>query len=197
MSNRNPSSRERLLEAAGRLFYHDGFRAVGVDTVAAEAGVGKMTLYRHFPSKDDLIVAYLEDANRRFWQWFDAAAERGGENPCSQLLAVFAGLQALVTAPACLGCPFLNAAVDFPEPGHPGHQVAIGHKQAVLARLTALAEAAGAANPRGLAGQLLVLMDGAFMAVRLFGPNNPAQHVAQAARALVDVHITPERMTAS
>jgi AcrR family transcriptional regulator len=195
MSNRNPSSRERLLETAGRLFYRDGFRAVGVDTVAAEAGVGKMTLYRHFSSKDDLIVAYLEDANRRFWQWFDAAAEQGGEDPRSQLLAVFAALQALVTAPACLGCPFLNAAVDFPEPGHPGHQVAIKHKQAVLARLTVLAEAAGAADPRGLASQLLVLMDGAFMAVRLFGPSNPAENVAQTAQALVDAHTPTARTT--
>jgi AcrR family transcriptional regulator len=194
MSNRNPSSRERLLEAAGRLFYHDGFRAVGVDTVAAEAGVGKMTLYRHFPSKDDLIVAYLEDTNRRFWQWFDAAAEQGGSDPRARLLSAFAALQALVTAPTCLGCPFLNAAVDFPEPGHPGHQVAVAHKRAVLDRLAAMAEAAGASDARGLAGQLLVLMDGAFMAVRLFGPTNPAENVAQAAETLLDAH-TPTRRT--
>lgn len=194
MPDRNPSSRERLLEMAGRLFYRDGFRAVGVDTVVAESGVGKMTLYRHFPSKDDLIVAYLEHANGRFWQWFDGAAAQGGGAPRADLLAVFAALQALVTAPACLGCPFLNAAVDFPETGHPGHRVAIEHKQAVLARLTIMAEAAGASDARGLAGQLLVLMDGAFMAVRLFGPNNPAQQVAQAAQALIDTHIRPERI---
>jgi AcrR family transcriptional regulator len=194
MPDRNPSSHERLLETAGRLFYRDGFRAVGVDTVVAEAGVGKMTLYRHFPSKDDLIVAYLEDTNRRFWQWFDAAAEQGGSDPRARLLSAFAALQALVTAPTCLGCPFLNAAVDFPEPGHPGHQVAVAHKRAVLDRLAAMAEAAGASDARGLAGQLLVLMDGAFMAVRLFGPTNPAENVAQAAETLLDAH-TPTRRT--
>lgn len=194
MPERNLSSREHLLETAGRLFYRDGFRAVGVDTVVAEAGVGKMTLYRHFPSKDDLIVAYLEDTNRRFWQWFDAAAEQGGSDPRARLLSAFAALQALVTAPTCLGCPFLNAAVDFPEPGHPGHQVAVAHKRAVLDRLAAMAEAAGASDARGLAGQLLVLMDGAFMAVRLFGPTNPAENVAQAAETLLDAH-TPTRRT--
>lgn len=194
MPDRNLSSRERLLETAGRLFYRDGFRAVGVDTVVAESGVGKMTLYRHFPSKDDLIVAYLEDTNRRFWQWFDSAADHGGGDPRGQLMAVFAALQDLVTTPACLGCPFLNAAVDFPEPGHPGHQAAVAHKQAVLGRLETMAQAADMRDASGLAGQLLVLMDGAFMAVRLFGPSNPAGNVSQAAQTLIEAH-TPTRST--
>lgn len=191
MPDRNVSSRERVLETAGRLFYRDGFRAVGVDTVAAAAGVAKMTLYRHFSSKDDLIAAYLEDTNGRFWQWFDEAAAQGGGDPAASLAAIFAALQRLVTTPSCLGCPFLNAAVDFPLADHPGHQVALAHKQAVLARLQRMAAAAGAQAPDDLAGQLLVLMDGAFMAVRMFGPDNPAASVAQAAQALIEAHVVP------
>lgn len=188
---KNRSPRARILETAGQLFYRDGFRAVGVDTVVAESGVAKMTLYRHFPSKDDLIVAYLEEANAGFWQWFERAAGPPDVAPRTQLSALFAALQTLVTTPTCLGCPFLNAAVDFPEPGHPGHQVALAHKQAVRARLQNMAQDAGASDPAGLAGQLLLLMDGAFMAVRLFGPDNPATRVAGAASALIDAQVAP------
>lgn len=188
---KNRSPRARILETAGQLFYRDGFRAVGVDTVVAESGVAKMTLYRHFPSKDDLIVAYLEEANAGFWQWFEHAAGPLDVAPRTRLSALFAALQALVTTPTCLGCPFLNAAVDFPEAGHPGHQVALAHKQAVRARLQNMAQDAGASDPAGLAGQLLLLMDGAFMAVRLFGPDNPATRVADAAGALIDAQTAP------
>lgn len=76
MQDRNLSSRERILETAVRRFYRSGFRAVGVDTVVAKSGMGKMTLCRHFLSKDDLIGAYLEGAHRRFWLWFDEVADQ-------------------------------------------------------------------------------------------------------------------------
>jgi AcrR family transcriptional regulator len=176
--------RQRLLETAADLFYRDGFRAIGVDTLCAASGVGKMTLYRHFPGKDDLIVAYLEESDRGFWRWFEgvtAAADR----PADKILAFFRALEGLVAQPACHGCPFLNAAVDFPDPAHPGHQAARAHKNAVRSRFRELAEAAGYAEPAKLADQLLLLMDGAFMAVRLFGADNPAVHVAAAEQSLL------------
>lgn len=182
------SAREQLLETAARLFFQHGYRAIGVDAIVAESGVGKMTLYRHFPSKDDLIEAYLRDSNEKFWTWFEEAAN-GAAEPREQLLAVFQALQKLVTTSTCYGCPFLNAVVDFPEREYPGHQVAAEHKQAVRARFREMAERAGARSPDALADQLLVLMDGAFMAVRTFGARNPAAHVAQAAEALIDAQV--------
>jgi AcrR family transcriptional regulator len=187
--NAKRPARELILASAGDLFYREGFRAVGVDTITERSGVAKMTLYRHFPSKDDLIAAYLEESNAKFWAWFEASLAAAGNNPRAQLLAFFAALEQLVTSAQCHGCPFLNAVVDFPERDHPAHAVALAHKQAVRARFHDLAAQAGAAAPSALADQLFLLMDGAFMAIRTFGVDNPAAHVAAAAQALLAAHL--------
>jgi hypothetical protein len=102
------------------------------------------------------------------------------------LLAFFQGLQSYVTDPACYGCPFLNVATEYPETDYSGHQVALEHKQSVRTRFRQLAKEAGAAKPEALADQLYLLMDGAYMASRMFDTENPAAHVAAAARVLVD-----------
>ncbi len=182
-----PAARERILEAAARLFLRDGFRAVGIDTIIAEAGVAKMTLYAHFPSKDDLIVAYLERSNEQFWAWLEGATA-GVDDPRAKLAATFEAVGKLANSPHCLGCTFQGTAAEFPDPAHPGHRVAIAHKQAVLARLRGLAQDAGLRAPEELAEQLLLLMDGAWVAARMFGPGNPSVEVAAAARTLVQAH---------
>jgi len=184
-------ARERILQTAGRLFYRDGYRAVGVDTIVAESGATKMSLYRYFPSKDALIAAYLDESNTGFWAWFEQALGSPDDKPRDRLVALFRALEELATAPACRGCPFLNAVVDFPGPDHPGHRAALAHKQALRARLRQLAQAAGAGQPQCLADHLLLLADGALMAARLFGPDNPAQGVAASAAMLIDAHIAP------
>src|SRR5512135_2744683 len=99
--------KEKLFQTAARLFYQRGYRSVGVDTIAIKSGIGKMTLYRHYPSKDDLIIAYLKDSDETFWNHFqdvskDAPTARG------KLLAFFRALQEYVTTSASHGCPFLN-----------------------------------------------------------------------------------------
>lgn len=177
--------KDKVFQTAARLFYQHGYRAIGVDAIAAESGIGKMTLYRHYPSKDDLIVAYLRDSNDEFWNYFEQAI-KDALTPREKLLAFFQGLQDYVTTPACYGCPFLNVATEYPEMDYSGHQVALEHKQSVRARFRQLAKEAGATNPEALADQLLLLMDGAYMAARMFGKKNPAAHVAEAARVLVD-----------
>lgn len=186
-----PSARDTILATAASLFFREGFRAVGVDTIIAQAAVAKMTLYRHFPSKDDLIVAYLQEMNTQFWRWFDASIQPAEGRAADQVIAFFEALEKLVTTPQCYGCPFLNAVVDFPDANHPGHRVALEHKQAVRARFRELAYQAGAHKAEVLADQLLLLMDGAFMAVRMFGVDNPAVQVAQAAAALLAAHTAP------
>jgi len=186
-TNRDLPPRDRILETAQRLFYQDGFRAVGIDTIVAEAGVAKMSLYRHFPSKDDLIVAYLEDSNRRFWEWLDDAT-REIEDPAERLVAMFGATERLATSPQCLGCPFQGTAAEFPDRGHPGHQVALDHKRAVRDRFDDLARQAGLREPEKLADQLLLLMDGAWVAARMFGTDNPATGLADAATTLIDAH---------
>jgi AcrR family transcriptional regulator len=178
------AARQHILETAGRLFFREGYRAVGIDTIVAASGVAKMTLYRHFPSKDELIVAYLETMNERFWSWFEGAIA-DQPTPRAQLTALFTALAKLVSSPHCYGCPFLNAAGEFPELDHPGHRTALAHKQAVRARLLTLTTAAHAPEPAILADQLAVLMDGAYLQVRMFGTDNPAKWVAEAAETLI------------
>ena len=179
------TSKDKVFQTAARLFYQHGYRAIGVDTIAAEAGIGKMTLYRHYPSKDDLIVAYLKDSNELFWNNFEQIT-KDSPTPREQLLAFFQSLQDYVKTPACYGCPFLNVATEYPETDYPGHQVALEHKQSVRARFRQLAKEAGATKPEALADQLFLLMDGTYMASRMFGTKNPAAQVAEAARILID-----------
>jgi AcrR family transcriptional regulator len=102
--------------------------------IVERTGFAKMTLYRHVPSKDDLIVAYLEQVNRLFWEWFDAAADSAGGKPRDRLLAVFTALERLIASPKCHGCAFLMAASEFPDLDSPGHRVALGHKRNVRDR---------------------------------------------------------------
>ncbi|HET9003289.1 MAG TPA: TetR/AcrR family transcriptional regulator [Gemmatimonadaceae bacterium] len=182
-----PSTAEHILDVAGALFYQRGFAAAGVDLIVRESGVAKMTLYRHYPSKDDLIAAWLERADAQFTEHFERWAGPAGAPARDRLLGVFTGLQKLVSSPTCLGCPFLLAASEFPEPATRAHKVARRHKQRVRERLREMA--AGVAHPdaRALGDQLLLLMDGAFMAARLFGAaDHPGRHVRDAAAALLD-----------
>jgi AcrR family transcriptional regulator len=186
-------TRQRILEITADLFYREGFHATGVDTISERAGVTKMTLYRHFPSKDDLIVAYLQDANTRFWEWFETSIKAKQGSPRKQLIALFEAVARLTAEPDCHGCTFQNTAAEFPALDHPGHRAALAHKQALLERLRDLASQAGARKPEVLADQLFLLMDGAWTAKRMFGTENPARNIAAAAKALLDAHLRPKR----
>jgi AcrR family transcriptional regulator len=183
--------KEKLFQTAACLFYQHGYRAIGVDTIASESGIGKMTLYRHYPSKDDLIVAFLRQSNEDFWEYFEQNTQ-DGPTARDKLIAFFEALQEYVISPLCYGCPFLNVATEYPESDYAGHQVALEHKQTVRARFNQLAKQAGARRPEALADALFLLMDGAYMAARMFGsvPDSPAAGVAEAARQLIDAHCT-------
>jgi AcrR family transcriptional regulator len=180
--------KDKVFQTAARLFYQHGYRAIGVDTIAAESGVGKMTLYRHYPSKDDLIVAYLKDHDDYFWNRFEQIT-KDAPTAREKLFVFFDALQDYVKTPACHGCPFINVATEYPEVDHPGHRIAIEHKQAVRKRFRTLSQEAGARNPDMLADQLFLLMDGAYMSARMFGTNNPGSHVATAAKTLIDTQL--------
>jgi AcrR family transcriptional regulator len=181
------STRDRILDTASELFYRDGYHAVGIDKIIEQSGVAKMTLYRHFPSKDALIAAYLERSNAEFMIWLDEAMAQV-DDPRAKLAAALEATGKLATNARCLGCTFQGAASEFPEMDHPGHRVALAHKQAVLERFARLASEADMRDPDGLAAQLLLLMDGAWVAARMFGPINHGGSVGDAAAALIDAH---------
>jgi AcrR family transcriptional regulator len=161
-------ARDRILNTASTLFYQQGIRAIGVDTIIAKSEVAKTTFYRYFPAKDDLVVAYLEERNQRFWELFEATVRQFPGKPKQQLLAIFGWLDELLASPDSQGCPFLMVASEFPETDYPGHQVAIAHKTKMRDRLTALATASGIKRADELSAGLMLLIDGAFVQRRLY-----------------------------
>jgi AcrR family transcriptional regulator len=173
-------ARDRLLETAGALFYADGYRGVGIDRVIAEAGVAKASFYKHFPSKDDLIVAWIEQA-AGFGATMEAAIAAGTEAP---MLAVFDAYVDIALRPQCLGCTFQGTAAEFPEPAHPAHAASLKVKRAVIARFEDYAASEGLDDPRGVAESLFLLLEGVWAAVRMFGPEAPLSRAKQAARRI-------------
>lgn len=186
-----PTARQRIFETAGRLFYIKGIRAVGVDTIAAEADTTKMSLYRNFPSKDELVAEWLRDHDTRFWQTWDAMAARHPSDPRKQIKAAFALLAIHVADPKTRGCPMANAAVELTESDHPARKVIEAHKAKLRARLTAMCSGIGARSPRLLADQLFLLMEGAQVTAQTMGARSPAGNVARAAQMLIDAHLQP------
>ncbi|MEM9517278.1 MAG: TetR/AcrR family transcriptional regulator [Actinomycetota bacterium] len=178
-------ARERILGAAGPLFYEFGFAAVGIDRIIAEAGVAKASLYAHFDSKDDLVVAYLRESNDAFWAWIDGSVDPD-TNPADALVEIFELIEAQATSSSCFGCTFQVTAAEFPDVAHPAHAVAADHKRSVLARFASLARAAGARAPDTLAAHLLIVMDGAWADARVFGADNHVAGLGDMARTLID-----------
>ena len=161
-------TRRRLLAAARELFYGGGIRATGVSAVAERAGVTKMTLYAHFPSKDDLVAAYLEDNDRR-WREFLEGKLSDLDGPREKLLAVCDAYREYFTVREMRGCAFVNCAAEFPDPEHPARRVISGHKAGVRGWLRNLAAEAGAANPTTLSERLFVVLEGAYVTGALEG----------------------------
>ena len=180
-------ARERVFAVAADLFYRKGIRAVGVEEIVNEAGVAKISLYRSFKSKDDLIVAYLEQRNAEFWlQWEERFAPHS-DDPRALLDAVMDYLARRTTQAGYRGCPFINYAVEFPEASHPGHRVVEANKREWRRRFTAIAEALGASKPKLLADSLLLLVEGTYaISQTLGGPKGPGAAISAAAKAMVD-----------
>jgi AcrR family transcriptional regulator len=187
MTTTHSSTHQRLLETASSLFYQQGIRAIGVDTIVEQSGVGKATLYRHFPTKDDLIAAYLEQEDHLWWQWFEEVITPYVGNPKAQLLAFFEACTLRLTEPGFRGCAFLNALAELSESDHPAHRCAVGHEQALRERFFSLCQQMGARNPEQLANQLLLISNGALTSAPLFGENSPALQLNTIASHLIDL----------
>jgi AcrR family transcriptional regulator len=180
------AARERILRAVDDLFYREGVQAVGVDAVVARAGVNKMSLYRNFGSKDQLITAFLEDRDRQYWEWWDAVMQRHDGDPRRKLHGLFEELQARVTRKGYRGCPFVNLAAELSNTKHPARAVITRNKQELRRRLCELAKAAEMKDPEALSESLLLLMEGAYASSQTCGPAGPANSLARTARALID-----------
>lgn len=180
------SARDKVFATARDLFYREGFRAVGVDAVVAASGVAKTTLYRWFPTKDDLVVAVLDSRNEEFWAQWEATAERHMGRPREELLGQVKWISRYIGSEDSRGCAFLNAAAEFPDPKHAVRDRVARNKQTLRRRLLSLCMAAGAADAALLADQLVLMIDGAFAGSEALGKNGPAKALQRAAQAAVD-----------
>lgn len=184
-----PSARKRIFDTASGLFYVKGIRAVGVDTIAEEAKTTKMSLYRSFPSKDELVAEWLRDHDVKFWQTWDAMSLKFAADPRKQLRAAFTLLAKHVVDPKARGCPMANAAVELTDKDHPARKVIEVHKAKLRTRLAEMCTQLGARKPRVLADELFLLMEGAQVSTQILGVRGPARNVARAADSLIDAHV--------
>ena len=184
-----PSARKRIFSTASDLFYRKGIRAVGVETIAAEADTTKMSLYRNFPSKDELVAEWLRDHDAHFWETWDAMSQKHPGEPRRQLKTAFALLARHVADPEARGCPMANAAVELTEKDHPARKVIETHKAKLRTRLAQLCTQMKARHPGLLADQLFLLMEGAQVTTQTLGVHGPARNVARAAEVLIDAHL--------
>ncbi|GAA4207731.1 TetR/AcrR family transcriptional regulator [Actinocatenispora rupis] len=162
-------ARARLLKAATELFYTEGIHAVGVDRVIAAAQVTRATMYRHFPSKDDLVVAYLTQADEAI-RARTAAARAQDATPEDIVRAVGTHIADDIQRRGFRGCAFLNAAAEYPDPAHPVHKAVLKHRKWFLDTVTELLAAAGETHPEPAARHFVMLRDGAMAAGCLTDP---------------------------
>ena len=177
------SKREQIVTAALELFYRDGFNATGVDRISAEAGVSKKTLYNHFKSKEELVLATLRKRDGVFRNRILRETERLGSTPRDRLLAIFDAHGAWFQEKNFSGCMFINAAAEFSSQDDPNHLACAEHKRLVRDYLREIAEQAGARDPQALAAQLNLLLEGAIVEAHV-SDNRDAASLARAMAAV-------------
>ena len=179
--------RDHLVAVAQRMFCATGFHAVSVDDILEEAGVARMTLYKNFGSKEDLIIATLRREDRVFRQWLSGSIEALAARPADRISALFMALHERFASEGYYGCAFIRASIEFPDREHPVHRTALEHRDMIRSYFRGLAEGVGALQPLALAEQLYLLFEGAITASQLHGEPWPADCARQAAEHLVAV----------
>jgi AcrR family transcriptional regulator len=184
------NARDRLLNKAIDLFYRHGFNAVGLDRIIDEVGVTKTTFYKHFQSKDDLMVAAVNQRNE--WErqaWARAVQQVAGNDPRAKLLGFFDVLHVWFNDPSFGGCIFINAAAEFPNPNDPVHQAAAEHKKRTRDEFRDLAKSAGAKDPESFADLFALLIEGTLIMRHVHHRNDAAKMARAVAEQLVEEYI--------
>lgn len=194
MANRRRSAtetREHVLDVAHQLFYWNGIRATGVDRVAADAAIAPTALYRLFPSKDSLVAAYVERADARYRDGFDAATAADGRSAAERVDALFEALVDWTRPEICRGCPFQMTLTEYPDEAHEAHAVSVRLKKWVRTRFRRLAADHVAEHPKkqvdaaALADHLMLLFEGVYATVQAVGADGPARRARALAAALM------------
>lgn len=187
MTKRNSQSdaRTRLIETAERLFYAEGIRAVGIDRIIDEANVAKMTLYNHFKSKDDLVLAVLQYRDEQVNAQFEEAIGRHQANGSQPLDAFFLALSEWLNSPGFRGCSFINAAVELADSHHPGAKFAAQHKRAFREMLQRLIADAAGEKAAQMTAAISLLVEGAIVTTAVESASDAAEVAHQAAKDLL------------
>ena len=180
------TARERLLATAADIFYREGIHAVGVDRLVSEAGVTRATFYRHFPSKDDLVRAYIEREDAALRALFQSAA--GDASPGEEMLElIIQGIALDVSQHHTRGCPFINAAAEFPDPDHPVRRAVRVHRDWFEGTLVEVLRGAGRKDPKSTGHVLVLLRDAALVGAYLDGPRVVVPSFVDTARRVAGI----------
>jgi AcrR family transcriptional regulator len=181
------TTRDMLIEAGNDLFFQHGFHAVGLDQILARVGVTKTTFYNHFESKDDLVIAVLHERDKRETEeWMSIVRARGQGDAKAEILAFFDLVEEWLASPDFRGCMFLKAASEYPSPNDPVHKAARVHGENFFREIRQRAAKAGAANPDGVASQLMLLLTGAILSRHSRGVPDQARPARVAAGVIVE-----------
>jgi AcrR family transcriptional regulator len=180
-----PSMKELIIQAAAVLFYAQGIRAVSADKIIAKVGITKVTFYRHFPGKDDLVVAYLE--RRAEWERnaVEAARRATAGEPTEAFRLIAEGIGAESCTPGFRGCPFINAAAEYADPSHPVREVVASHRRWFKGVIEDILREIGVTDVAGAANQLVMLRDGAMVGGHLGDPQAVALSLVKAGRSVI------------
>ena len=181
-----PSKREQIIEQALDLFYRDGFNATGVERIIKQAGVSKKTLYKHFTSKEELVLATLRKRDEVFRNKIMRETERLADTAKGRLLSIFDAHGLWFDESAFSGCMFINAAAEYSSQSDPNHIMSAEHKRLVRDYIKGLAEAAGAREPEVLSLRLNLLLEGAIVEAHVSGNAAAASLAKEMARVFVD-----------
>jgi len=187
------SARDRILATAGELFYREGIRAIGIDTVVERSGVSKTSLYRIFESKDALVAAFLAERNETFWAMWDVLEERYAGDPRALLHALLSGIADRIGDRNYRGCPFLNLATEFSDEKNPGRIIARANKEELGTRLASVAAKLGVGDPKWAASHLVLIINGAYATGLLIKPAALKANLIDAADKLLSLDSKPSR----
>ncbi|MGJ8537990.1 MAG: TetR/AcrR family transcriptional regulator [Parasphingopyxis sp.] len=186
------SKRDDLVQNALKVFYQGGFHAIGMDRLARETGVSKTAIYKHFRTKEELILATLRLRDEQFRNWLRRRMEALATEPRGQLLAIFDALAEWIEEPGFRSCMFVKASAEYQEKGHPIHATAAEHKRLLAAYFTEIAQKAGATEPAKLAQQLLIIKEGAIVLAHLHQGDNVATNAKALAQIVIEQALPEE-----
>jgi AcrR family transcriptional regulator len=180
---------ERILATALKLFYQKGIPHVGINEVIAESDVAKGTFYKHFPSKEQLILEVMLYQEKQWLQWFEEAVEKRGKTASEKLLATFDVLEEWYAKPDFQGCPFINAVLQVANVEHPVHQVAVNLRRGIRTQIMKLAQDAGVRDPEAFSQQYLLLIGGASIMATIERTPSSAEYARQVLSVLLDANL--------